>query len=154
MEVGDRIGKLVVVSKRWIRKGWRIDAECECGFRISRPLSAILLGKVKTCGRKKCSPRVGPSIGRVGKGGYRYVRVLGKEVFEHRLLVEQNIGRKLLESEVVHHRNGKRDDNRIENLVVMDRAAHSRMHAVQILEIAILRERIKELELGKSGAKP
>jgi hypothetical protein len=35
---------------------------------------------------------------------------------EHRLLVEREIGRPLHRSEQVHHKNGLRDDNRLDNL--------------------------------------
>lgn len=49
---------------------------------------------------------------------------------EHKLLAEHVLGRKLKPDEVVHHKNFKAHDNRIENLEVMTAIDHQRLHGV------------------------
>ena len=46
----------------------------------------------------------------------------------HRQVMETHIKRKLLPTEIVHHINGDKKDNRIENLKIMTAQEHNRLH--------------------------
>lgn len=56
-------------------------------------------------------------------------------VYQHRLVMERHIGRLLTDDEAIHHLNHIRNDNRVENLELMNKVDHSRLHALELRKI-------------------
>ena len=54
---------------------------------------------------------------------------------QHRILMEQHIGRKLNSSEVVHHIDKNRSNNKMNNLELMTRSEHAKHHALENNEL-------------------
>lgn len=124
---GEKFGKLTVVNvaksvkvKSGTRKYWL--CLCECGKHTEVISASLTKGKTKSCGCARGDANRG-KIGNNWKGGRHldeqgYVRIWNgsKYVKEHSLVMIEKIGRSLLKNEMIHHINGIKNDNRIENL--------------------------------------
>lgn len=129
--MGQRFGNLTVVSPSLPRKspgGGRLTywvCRCDCGKFRDTHAGALKSGRAKSCGcfhKRRGAARPNWKGGRSMTGGYVRISLEVPEgtprvrIFEHVLVMEKIIGRKLLEGETVHHKNGIRTDNRPENL--------------------------------------
>lgn len=62
------------------------------------------------------------------KYGYRLVACNGRQKAEHRVVMEEALGRQLTSGEIIHHRDGNKTNNALSNLEITNRRDHARMH--------------------------
>lgn len=108
----------------------RVQLVCPaCNTTFSVSASVAKRGRVHcsvNCQRPKVS---------IHSDGYRQLWMpdhpnahLNGYILEHRFVMAESIGRPLRNDEVVHHRNGDKQDNRLENLQILSHAEHSKFH--------------------------
>lgn len=63
---------------------------------------------------------------------YKYIRNKKMYKSEHRVIVEKMLGRELRQDELVHHIDGNKKNNNPDNLMIVTRAEHAKIHREQI----------------------
>lgn len=130
--VGTRFGRLVTITPSMVGFDSRreVDCKCDCGTKVTVRKDSLTSRRVNSCGclsaeiRRYIADKSGSwKGGRVKQGGYIKVKAASHPnanvagyVSEHTKIMSEFLGRPLVKGENVHHINGVRDDNRLENL--------------------------------------
>ena len=115
----------------------------KCHYEYGSPLRKSGSEKIKSADGYVFvyAPEGHPSLNPNSKGIKRY------RIREHVLVMEKSIGRYLLPGENVHHKNGIKDDNRIENLELWKRTQPAGQR------VSDLRKEIERLRLENERLK-
>lgn len=134
----------------WI---WAACEDCRKGRWTRLKWGKIIYKYCNACSQKRSHPR--SSTRARGNQGYIIVRIEPTDffysmarkdarVFQHRLVMAKHLNRCLLPWEVVHHKNGIKNDNSIDNLELL--GGNSKHNKLLNKEIKKLQRRIVELE--------
>uniref|UniRef100_A0A6H1ZNE6 Putative homing endonuclease n=1 Tax=viral metagenome TaxID=1070528 RepID=A0A6H1ZNE6_9ZZZZ len=83
---------------------------------------------------------------------YKFLSINGKTVKEHRLVMENAVGRKLSRWEIVHHKDDNGMNNNLNNLEIVPYGEHSRLEGrnkrpkakLQPDDVGVIRKMIKD----------
>lgn len=108
---------------------------CKQLFEIRKSLGCKQICCKSCYGKYRTGKHYGSRVEKVFVSGYYYIWMPNHPfatkkgyIAEHRLVVEKHLGRYLEYYEDVHHVNGNKIDNRLENLIVLSHSDHMKLH--------------------------
>jgi hypothetical protein len=107
-----------------------------CKKEFPDPTSPSRIGRTKYCSKvcanlgraRSTAQKRGDSMRHRGEGK-SYTKLYGKH--EHRVVMENKLGRKLSSDEIVHHIDGNKKNNQVDNLELTNRSLHAIHHSTK-----------------------
>lgn len=127
MRKGFKNKKYSLAEEYFLRQYYPILGNKKCAEILNRSTSAL----------NKKAKKMGLAI----NWAYQYISPQGYLIncadrnnrYEvHRAIMEQHLGRKLTSDEIVHHKDGNKLNNSIENLEILTRSEHINLHRPEL----------------------
>jgi hypothetical protein len=167
--LGERFGRLLVIEEAEYKKNngkyWK--CKCDCGNEKKIRVHSLRSGLTQSCGCLKSDlARKRTGVNHWGwkggrseiKTGYVYIHNpqhpnsgLSGRLPEHVFVMSESLGRPLQKGECVHHINGVRNDNRIENLELWTKVQPPGQRVKDKVQYAIDIIRLYKPEILKAG---
>lgn len=124
------------------------ERKCEICGNTDYLVGKIRSMRCKACLGKSGLRRIQGLREKANTNGYIMINVGGKRYYEHRLVMQLHLNRPLLDSEHVHHINGNKIDNRLENLEIMLKSDHHKLHSnpEKMKKMSIMAHKIKRIK--------
>lgn len=91
-----------------------------------------LIGEIRSPLCKSCaSPVHRPYRNTKDPNRYKTITINGVTLTVHRYIMEQHLQRKLVRKEVVHHKDGNKHNNSIDNLELLTHSEHATLHIIE-----------------------
>jgi hypothetical protein len=144
VNIGDKFQRWTIIKEvERKNRSRRVLCECSCGKIREQYLSNIKTGGSVSCGcysveqlnkrqhlikRRHSENHPNYKGGHIRKDGYLLVSEKGVLTYAHRVIMEKKLNRKLSFDETIHHIDGNRSNNNIENLLLISRSEHSKQY--------------------------
>lgn len=100
----------------------------------TRVISAETRAKLSAYAKTRTGENAANWRGGFTKDSLGYIRNNIAGVYEHRRVMEEFLGRALEPNEIVHHRDGNKENNSLENLELTNRREHIEHHRAMLVE--------------------